>query len=297
MAYTATGWLRENRTMEIILDEGAGFCFGVERAIKMAGEKSRQASAPIVTIGPLIHNPQVIEEMRRDGIEVTQEGQDIHNTVAIIRTHGIPPQEEDRIRHAGNQVLDATCPYVKKSHQYAELLRNEDYHIVVIGDPEHPEIKGVLGYAGDRVTVINQPEETDSLPHYAKVGVVVQTTYPIEKVREVISMLIGRSTELRVFNTICDYTADRQISTREMAAKVDIMYVVGGRNSANTNKLVEICRQQGTQTRHIEIAEEIDPADLENAERVGVTAGASTPDGRIASVIDRIEQISTTMTV
>ncbi len=283
--------------MEIILDEGAGFCFGVERAIKMAGEESRRASAPIVTIGPLIHNPQVIDQMRRDGIEVAQEGQDVHNAVAIIRTHGVRPQEEERIRRAGNQVLDATCPYVKKSHQYAELLRNGDYHIVVIGDPKHPEIRGVLGYAGERVTVINQPEETDSLAHYAKVGVVVQTTYPIEKVQKVVAKLIGRSTELRVFNTICNYTSDRQISAREMAAKVDIMYVVGGHNSANTSKLVEICRQQGTQTHHIEVAEEIDPADLENAERVGVTAGASTPDGRIASVIDRIEQISATMTV
>ena len=239
----------------------------------------------------MIHNPQVIEEMKRDGIEVAAEGQDIHNTISNIRTHGIRPQEEDRLRREGNQVLDATCPYVKKSHQYAELLQDEEYHIVVIGDPEHPEIKGVLGYSGERVTVINRPEEADTMPHYPKVGIVVQTTYPIEKVQQVVAKLIGRSTELRIFNTICDYTSDRQISIREISAKVDLMYVVGGRNSANTNKLVEICHQLGTLTRHIEVAEEIDPTDLENVERVGISAGASTPDGRIASVIDRIEQI------
>ena len=278
--------------MEIILDEGAGFCFGVEQAIKLAGEKSREVPGPLVTIGPLIHNPQVIEEMKRDGISVAQEGQDLHNTVAIIRTHGIRPQEEDRLRREGNQVVDATCPYVKKSHQYAELLCNEEYHIIVIGDPNHPEIKGVLGYAGKRVSVINQPEEADSLPHYAKAGIIVQTTYPIEKVQKVVARLIERSTELRIFNTICDYTSDRQISAREIAAQVDLMFVVGGRNSANTSKLAEICRQQGATTRHIEVAEEIDPADLENVNRIGITAGASTPDGRIASVIERLEEVA-----
>ena len=278
--------------MQIILDEGAGFCFGVERALKMAGEESRDASRPIVTIGPLMHNPQVIEEMKRDGVAVAEEGENLHDTTAIIRTHGVRPQEENRLREAGNRVLDATCPYVKKSHEYADLLRQEDYHIIVIGDPDHPEIKGVLGYSGERVTVITQPEEADSLPHYARVGVVVQTTYPIEKVQKVVSKLVGRSTELRVFNTICDYTSDRQISAREISSQVDLMYVIGGRNSANTNKLAEICKQQGTVTRHIEVAEEIEARDLEGVERVGITAGASTPDGRIASVIDRIEELS-----
>ena len=278
--------------MQIILDEGAGFCFGVERALKMAGEESRDASRPIVTIGPLIHNPQVIEEMKRDGVAVAEEGENLHDTTAIIRTHGVRPQEENRLREAGNRVLDATCPYVKKSHEYADLLRQEDYHIIVIGDPDHPEIKGVLGYSGERVTVITQPEEADSMPHYARVGVVVQTTYPIEKVQKVVSKLVGRSTELRVFNTICDYTSDRQISAREISSQVDLMYVIGGRNSANTNKLAEICKQQGTVTRHIEVAEEIEARDLEGVERVGITAGASTPDGRIASVIDRIEELS-----
>ncbi len=278
--------------MQIILDEGAGFCFGVERALKMAGEESRDASRPIVTIGPLIHNPQVIEEMKRDGVAVAKEGENLHDTTAIIRTHGVRPQEENRLREAGNRVLDATCPYVKKSHEYADLLRQEDYHIIVIGDPDHPEIKGVLGYSGERVTVITQPEEADSLPHYARVGVVVQTTYPIEKVQKVIAKLVGRATELRVFNTICDYTSDRQISAREISSQVDLMYVIGGRNSANTTKLAEICKQQGTVTRHIEVAEEIDSRDLEGVERVGITAGASTPDGRIASVIDRIEELS-----
>jgi 4-hydroxy-3-methylbut-2-enyl diphosphate reductase len=278
--------------MQFILDEGAGCCFGVERAIKMAGKESQDASGPIVTIGPLIHNPQVIEEMKRDGVAVAEEGENLHDTTAIIRTHGVRPQEETRLRKAGNRVLDATCPYVKKSHECADLLRQEDYHIIVIGDPDHPEIKGVLGYSGERVTVITQPEEADSLPHYARVGVVVQTTYPIEKVQKVISKLVGRSTELRVFNTICDYTSDRQISAREISSQVDLMYVIGGRNSANTNKLAEICKQQGTVTRHIEVAEEIEARDLEGVERVGITAGASTPDGRIASVIDRIEELS-----
>ena len=278
--------------MKIILDEGAGFCFGVERAIKMANEESQNASGPIVTIGPLIHNPQVIEEMKHDGIGVASEGENLHKTTAIIRTHGVHPQEEDRLRKAGNRVLDATCPYVKKSHEYAELLRQENYHIIIIGDPNHPEIKGVLGYSGERVTVITQPKEADSLPHYARMGVVVQTTYPIEKVQKIISKLIGSSTELRIFNTICDYTSDRQISAREISSPVDLMYVIGGRNSANTNKLVEICKQQETITRHIEVADEIDAHDLEGVESVGITAGASTPDGRIASVISRIEEIS-----
>jgi len=280
------------KRMEIILDEGAGFCFGVERALKMTEEVARATQERVYTIGPLIHNPQVIEELKGEGVEVVGEDADVHNAVSILRTHGVAPAAEQRLRRESKKVIDATCPYVKKSHQYAELLRKEDYHILIVGDRNHPEIKGVLGYAGKRVTVINTPEEADTMPHYPKLGVIIQTTYPIEKVQKILAKLVGRITEIRVFNTICDYTSDRQIAAANIARKVQLMYVIGGRNSANTSKLVEICKQQGTITRLIEVAEEIDESDLDNVERVGITAGASTPEVRISAVISRLEQIA-----
>jgi (E)-4-hydroxy-3-methyl-but-2-enyl pyrophosphate reductase len=258
----------------------------------MTADVAKATHDRVVTIGPLIHNPQVIEELKGQGVEVTTENADVHDAVAILRTHGVPLDVQKRLQQESRQVLDATCPYVKKSHQYADLLQREEYHILIIGDKNHPEIKGVLGYAGRRVTVINHPEEAENLPHFPKLGVIIQTTYPIEKVQKILAKLVGRTTELRVFNTICDYTSDRQIAAAHIAGKVQLMYVVGGRNSANTNKLVEICRQRGTPTHLIEVAEEIDERDLENVERVGITAGASTPEVRISAVISRLEQIA-----
>jgi len=278
--------------MEIIVDEGAGFCFGVERAMKMTEAVARSSRGRVVTIGPLIHNPQVIEELKKEGVEVASADADLHDAVVIIRTHGVAPEVEQQLRQKSRSLVDASCPYVKKSHQYAELLHKEDYHILIVGDRNHPEIKGLLGCAGERVTVINDPDEADALPHFPKLGVIIQTTYPIEKVQKIIAKLVGRTTELRVYNTICDYTSDRQTTTASIARRVQLMYVIGGRNSANTNKLVDTCRQQGVETRLIEVAEEIDERDLENVERVGITAGASTPEIRIAEVIERLEQIA-----
>jgi small subunit ribosomal protein S1 len=280
--------------MEIILDEGAGFCFGVERAMKMTEGLVRSTKGRVVTIGPLIHNPQVIEELKKEGVEVAAEDADLHDAVTIIRTHGVAPEVERRLRQESKQLVDATCPYVKKSHEYAELLHREGYHILIVGDKNHPEIKGLLGCAGERVTVINDPEEANSLPHYPKLGIIIQTTYPIGKLQKIIAKLVARSTELRLYNTICDYTSDRQTITASIARRAQLMYVVGGRNSANTNKLVDTCRQQGVETRLIETAEEIDERDLENVARVGITAGASTPEIRIAEVIARLEQIAAT---
>jgi (E)-4-hydroxy-3-methyl-but-2-enyl pyrophosphate reductase len=278
--------------MEIILDEGAGFCFGVERAMKMMEEVARSTKGRVVTIGPLIHNPQVIEELKKEGVEVAAEDADVRNAVTIVRTHGVAPEVQNRLRRESKRLVDATCPYVKKSHQHAELLHREGYHILIVGDKNHPEIKGLLGCAGERVSVINDPDEADSLPHFPKLGIIIQTTYPIEKLQRIIAKLVGRSTELRLYNTICDYTSDRQTITASIARCVQLMYVIGGRNSANTNKLVDTCRHQGVEARLIEIAEEIDERDLENVERVGITAGASTPEIRIAEVIARLEQIA-----
>ena len=278
--------------MEIILDEGAGFCFGVERAMKMTREIANQSAHPVVTIGPLIHNPQVIEELKQEGVNALDENSEVRDSVVILRSHGVAPVVEERLRQESKQLIDATCPYVKKSQHYVELLRKEGYHILIIGNKDHPEIKGLLGYGGGLVTVVNFPEEVDNLPHYAKLGVIIQTTNPIQKVEKIVAKLVARTTELRVFNTICDYTSDRQMAAAEIARKVQLMYVIGGRNSANTGKLVEICKQQGTITRLIEVAEEIDESDLDNVERVGITAGASTPEVRISAVISRLEQIA-----
>ena len=154
--------------MELIVDEGAGFCFGVERAIQMTEKVARDAEDRVYTIGPLIHNPQVIEELKAEGVEVIAEDADVTDSVSILRTHGVSPTVEARLRKESKQTIDATCPYVKKSHQYAQVLNDEGYHILIVGDRNHPEIKGVLGYAGERVTVVNTLEEADNLPHHPK---------------------------------------------------------------------------------------------------------------------------------
>jgi 4-hydroxy-3-methylbut-2-en-1-yl diphosphate reductase len=281
----------EHFWMKIILAKRAGFCFGVKRAIDITFDISPKNRDRIFTLGPLIHNPQVIEKMKNEGIApVNIEDIDRHDIKAlIIRTHGIPCRLYDNIVSRGLKVIDATCPFVKKAQQYAGSLREEGYQVVILGDRDHPEVKGLVSYAGEDVIVL---DENTPLPKLkSKVGIVVQTTQPVEALKHVLANIVEHVKEVKVYNTICNSTALRLKETENMARKVDVMIVVGGKNSANTTQLANLCRSLSVKTHHIETAEEIRDDWFRKAKKVGITAGASTPNWIIKEVEQRIRDI------
>jgi 4-hydroxy-3-methylbut-2-en-1-yl diphosphate reductase len=272
--------------VEILIAKMAGFCFGVKRAIDMAFTLSKKGG--VYTYGPLIHNPQVIEKLRERGVDMTDNLDRDDIRTLLIRTHGIPYDFLKKTVTAGYDVVDATCPFVKKAQYYAKLLRKEGYQVVILGDREHPEVKGLMSYAGKDV-IITDGETLTRLKK--KVGIVVQTTQPIERLKRLLGIVIQQSKEIKVYNTICDSTALRLKETEELARKVDAMIVVGGKNSANTTQLAHLCRSLHIRTCHIETADEMKEEWFREVNKVGITAGASTPEWIIEDVKKRIQDI------
>jgi 4-hydroxy-3-methylbut-2-enyl diphosphate reductase len=283
-------------SLKIITAKRAGFCFGVKRAVDMAfdaahknGQKDDKECCDVYTLGPVIHNPQVIEKLKSEGVQPTDDIDDPKIKTIIIRTHGVQQEVSDKLSKKGYKVVDATCPFVKKAQQYAKLLKEEGYQVVIIGDKEHPEVKGLMSYAGEDAVVVNKD---DCLPRLkSRVGFVVQTTQPLSVLKKFISGAVEQVKELKVFNTICNSTALRLKETKEMAGKVDVMIVVGGKNSANTTQLARLCMSLSIPAYHIETASEIKDEWFSNAHKVGITAGASTPDWIIKEVEKRIRDI------
>lgn len=275
-------------TPRIEIARHAGVCYGVERALELAHRAGTDALPPVHTLGPLIHNPRVVNELEEAGVQMANRLEDIPAGAVIIRAHGVAPAVEDEARERGLSVLDATCPYVKKVHVAAERLRAAGYQVIVVGEAGHAEVEGIMGHAGEGAVVVSGPEDLDGLKLAPKVGVVVQTTQTDERLAAVVSALLPRTREVRVVNTICKATHERQESAAELAARADVMVVIGGRNSGNTRRLAQICVAACPRTYHIESADEIDPSWFVDAELVGVTAGASTPERHIREVIDRI---------
>ena len=275
-------------TPRIEIARHAGVCYGVERALELAHRAGTDALPPVHTLGPLIHNPRVVNELEEAGVQMANRLEDIPAGAVIIRAHGVAPVVEDEARERGLSVLDATCPYVKKVHVAAERLRAAGYQVIVVGEAGHAEVEGIMGHAGEGAVVVSGPEDLDGLKLAPKVGVVVQTTQTDERLAAVVSALLPRTREVRVVNTICKATHERQESAAELAARADVMVVIGGRNSGNTRRLAQICTAACPRTYHIESADEIDPSWFVDAELVGVTAGASTPERHIREVIDRI---------
>lgn len=267
--------------MKIIRAEKAGFCFGVKRALDMA-ERTAQVS-PTASLGPLIHNKQVVEKMEKQGVRVvgnvkeTQAGDTL-----IIRSHGVPPEIYQEAQSCQVQIVDATCPFVQKAQRLA-AESSKDSQVVVVGDRQHPEVQGILGWAGGNAIAIETLEEARELPSFEKLSVLAQTTQPAENFHLIVEELKKHTNQLKVHNTICNATEERQTVARELAGKVDVMIVVGGKNSANTRKLAGICSER-TQTYLIETADELEDHWFRGVETVGLTAGASTPDWIIEEV-------------
>jgi 4-hydroxy-3-methylbut-2-enyl diphosphate reductase len=276
--------------MEIITAKTAGFCFGVKRAIDIAFKIAREKRRGIYTFGPIIHNPQVVERLKEKGIIPIEDMETKRDIKAlIIRTHGIPLEVSREISSRGCEIIDATCPFVKKAQYYAKLLKEEGYQVVILGEKNHPEVKSLMSYANGGVIVVDGKTPLPKLKN--KAGIVVQTTQPLDALKRVISDAIEHAKEIKVYNTICNSTALRLKETEKMAAKVDVMFVIGGKNSANTTQLTRLCESLSVPTHHIETASEIKKGWMKKAKRIGLTAGASTPDWIIKEVENRIRDI------
>jgi len=277
--------------MKIIIAKRAGFCFGVKRATQMAFEAAG-IDKKTYTLGPIIHSPQVVHRLEEMGVKVLNSLESMDSGTIIIRSHGVAAGEIDEAVQKELEIVDATCPFVKKAQEHVKSLSNSGYGVVVVGDADHPEVQGIVSYGGDKVFVVGSGDEVKKLPKMNKIGVVAQTTQSFENLKNVVSECLLRGGEIRVFNTICDATAVRQEEAKELACQVDCMLVVGGFNSANTRRLAEVCAEIQPRTHHIETAAEIDPTWFDGVARVGVTAGASTPKWIIDEVVARIEELN-----
>ena len=275
---------------EIVVARYAGYCYGVERALRLTGEALEGAPAPVATLGPIIHNPSVVGQLEERGVRVVDDAREAAAGTLIVRTHGVPPEVVEGARARDINLVDATCPFVAVAQRKAASLREAGYAVVILGERDHPEVAGLEGFAGEGAVVV---EDAAGLPlaqlRGKRVGVVVQTTQTRANLASVAAALAPVARELLVFNTICDATEKRQSAACELAAEVDVVVVVGGRNSANTARLAQLCRAIESRTHHIESAAELEPAWFAGARRVGVTAGASTPDEEIEATVAALQ--------
>ncbi|MCL4425062.1 MAG: bifunctional 4-hydroxy-3-methylbut-2-enyl diphosphate reductase/30S ribosomal protein S1 [Firmicutes bacterium] len=275
--------------MEILVARHLGFCYGVMRAVEMV-EKLVQAQDPVYTLGPLIHNPQAIARLADRGVRQAEEVEEIATGTVVLRTHGVPPALLAKTRQRNLTIADATCPYVKKAQREAEELSRQGYQVVILGEANHPEVVALSEWAGGAL-VISGPEEAANLPTLPRIGLIAQTTQSPETFHRVREILKEKSENLRLINTICRATDRRQEAAREVAREVEVVIVVGGKNSANTRRLLSIVQEMGRKGYHIEEAWELQPGWFAGVARAGVVAGASTPDWIIKEVVRKMEEM------
>lgn len=278
--------------MEIYVAQHAGFCFGVERAVKIV-RSAVDEHKHLYTLGPIIHNPQLVNELKSKGVDVANSTEEIkEGSVVVLRSHGVEKSEREILERKNIHLVDATCPYVNKAHSEAVKLSQEGYFVVIFGEKEHPEVKGIASYIDGDFTIISSPEEAKQIPRKEKIGIVAQTTQEKAVFDEIVDVLVTKCRDLKISNTICNATTLRQNAARKVAEMVDVMFVVGGKNSANTRRLYKICKEICEKTFHIETKEEIDKSVLIGVNKVGVTAGASTPKNIIDDVIEYLNGVN-----
>lgn len=278
--------------MNVVLSKYAGACYGVQRALDLA-ESAIMGGDPAVTLGPIIHNPKVVQQLSDQGIRPIDTLDEAQGDIVIVRSHGVCPSVMDEIETRGLEVIDATCPHVARAQKAAEKLALQGCTVLVVGEAGHPEVEGLTAYArkgGAHAFVVKSP---DDLPSNLTepVGVVVQTTQTREALDGIVSALEARGIAPQVSNTICFATRQRQDAAAALAANVDVMIILGGKNSSNTTRLFEICKAAAPVAYHIEDVSEIDPAWFEGCASVGVSAGASTPEEQIKELIDCLEHL------
>jgi (E)-4-hydroxy-3-methyl-but-2-enyl pyrophosphate reductase len=279
--------------MGVKLAKTAGFCMGVKRAVDMVLEMaSKKGHETIYTYGPLIHNPQTIELLRQRGIVPLVHPEELDyippGSMIVIRAHGIPPREKKNIEEKGFNVVDATCPKVTRVQSIIRKHASAGFTVLIVGDREHPEVNGLLGFAGDNGILVCSPEDINALPASKKICMVAQTTQNLHVYRKIVKKVKDKFPEAVIFDTICDSTEKRQTEIETLSAESDAVFIVGGKNSANTKRLYEIAAKTGIPTFHIETADEIKGMDLEPYRHIGVSAGASTPNWIINRVVDHL---------
>ena len=279
--------------MEVLLAEEFGFCFGVERAVEMVEDAVGEGARPIRSLGPLIHNAQEMERLGNLGVSTIDSPDEAStDTIAVIRAHGVTPQVQNDLEERAAKVIDATCPFVTRVRHLAERAAKQGRDVVVAGNPDHPEMIGVVGYAPNNTYVVREAEEVAALPPLRSPIVVSQTTIKLKTFLDVADAVRAKAdAEPEIINTICSATRDRQDAARALAGQVDAFYVIGGRHSSNSVKLLAVCQEQCERSFLIETPAEINPKDLEGVNRVGVTAGASTPNWLIDQVVKRLHEI------
>lgn len=272
----------------IEIAEHSGFCFGVERAIQMALQALKEYEN-VVTLGPIIHNPQMVQYLQKKGLGCVNSIEEITDQVVIIRSHGITNENYKKLQEKNVIIIDATCPIVKKAQNFAKKLTAKDYQLVILGEKAHPEVEALLSYVDDKSIVVDNPNEKLELDDM-KIALIAQTTQSEETFELLGFKLLKMCRELHVVKTICNATKLRQEETRMIAKKVDIMFIVGGKNSANTTRLAEIARQERCESFHIETADEIHNKMFRSNQKVGICAGASTPAWIINNVKNKINK-------
>jgi 4-hydroxy-3-methylbut-2-enyl diphosphate reductase len=278
--------------MQVLLADEYGFCFGVERAVEMV-EEALDDGDTVRSLGPLIHNEQEMQRLGKHGVATISDPVQIkRGETAVIRAHGVTPQVQKELEEKASKVVDATCPFVTRVQKLAARAAEQDRHVVVVGSPDHPEMIGVKGYAPNHAFVIRDETEVASLPKLRNPLVVSQTTIKAKTFFDTAEAVKSKTDdEVQVVNTICSATRDRQDAARALAGMVDAFYIIGGRHSSNSRKLLAVCEEQCKKSFLIETEDEIDPHDLEGVEKVGLTAGASTPNWLIEKIVRHLEDI------
>ena len=273
----------------------AGFCFGVKRAVETVYEQAKNSdAAPIYTYGPIIHNEEVVKDLENQGVIVLRTEQELEQLTegtVIIRSHGVAKYIYEKLEKKKIQIVDATCPFVKKIHRIVSRESAAGKQIVIIGNPKHPEVEGIRGWAGEQVTVVQTQEDAErfELPDKdQKVCIVAQTTFNYNKFKELVEIISKKRYDIVVLNTICNATKERQTEARQIAARVDAMVVIGDKRSSNTQKLFEICKEECLNTYYIQTLDDLDINQLRSVESVGITAGASTPNKIIEEVQNNV---------
>jgi (E)-4-hydroxy-3-methyl-but-2-enyl pyrophosphate reductase len=268
-----------------------GFCFGVAITVKKAEEAVAAPDAHVTTLGHVVHNPQMVASLESKGLHNAHSIDEVESGTLFVRAHGLPTDVFEKAAAKGLTVIDATCPMVTKIHVQAEKLRAEGYKIVVVGDPDHPEVKGTLSHVPG-AWCITSPEEVDALPRSSKVGVVVQSTWSGAGFTDIVRKLSEKYYEVRAVNTICTDTHNRQSEAQTLAKEVEVMVVVGGKTSANTKHLADLAATHGARSYHIEGPEELQPQWFEGVRVAGLMSGASTPGWLVDKVAERMDALS-----
>ena len=276
--------------MEVLLADFLGFCYGVKRAIKIARDST--GNGRTVTLGPIIHNPQMVARLAGEGVGSVDSVDDVSDGTLIIRSHGVGPEVYDAAKEKGLRLVDATCPHVRKAQLSAEELAREGRTVVIIGEERHPEVQSIYEWSRHSAQIIGSVEEASAVSNCQKLGIVSQTTFSANRFKEIVGVLLDKSRDIRIMRTICDATEQRQRAATALAKQVDLMLVIGGKNSANTTRLYRLCAEK-CPTRHIETADELKDEWFYGAKKIGITAGASTPDWIIKEVYKQCQMKET----